>query len=469
VGLAQEQWRLFFGEGRFDKNHPDKSLAPIIGAANRLQMARWQVVGQFKSWVANRANEFIRCVRRSSLSDEDKHLLLRVNACEAWFSRSPLATKSGELIPDHLRRLARSIMRHCMSRHRRPDLAHTNMVLDQRAATLAPSRKNNSFALWLRLSTMEPGERIEAPLVSYAHFEGRKGLRALSVQVNQDRETGRIRFGVITNIAGTCRQTRADYTPQREQLALDFGLSTLLAADDGGLFGQGWLKALNRYDQLIASIAKHVQRSGGKPRQSRRYRKAVAGVRGLIRSEIGRLMNRLVEMKKPARLVVERLNFQHPQLSARMNRLLQNCGRRVFREKLIDLEQRFGITTEEINPAYTSQSCCRCGYPDKRNRRSQAKFTCLWCGHVKHADVNAGCNIKERRSLPIGSVWVPRRVVLSELVRRFCARWPVLRDSTGSRGAPADPRIANPYFAAWISVARSPPVPRRTKSVVDQA
>ncbi len=31
VGLAQEQWRLFFGEGRFDKNHPDKSLEGACG------------------------------------------------------------------------------------------------------------------------------------------------------------------------------------------------------------------------------------------------------------------------------------------------------------------------------------------------------------------------------------------------------------------------------------------------------
>jgi hypothetical protein len=46
-----------------------------------------------------------------------------------------------------------------------------------------------------------------------------------------------------------------------------------------------------------------VQRSGGKPRRSRRYREAVAGLQGFVRSEIGRLMNLLVAMKKPARLV----------------------------------------------------------------------------------------------------------------------------------------------------------------------
>ena len=470
VGLAVEQWRVFFETGRFDKYARDKSLTAIIGAANRLQMCRWHVVGQLKSWIANRANEFAECVRRSSLPDEAKGMLLVVNAREAWFSRTDIAmTETGEIIPAQLRKLARSIMRHCMGRHRRPNLAHSNMVLDQRVVTLRPATRASCFPLWLRLSTMAAGKRIEVPLLSYQHFEARNGIRPLSVQVNQDRKTGQLRFGVITDIAAACQKSRAAYVPLREQLALDFGLSTLFACEDGGMFGQGWLKALRRYDARITSIARHLQRCGGKPRQSRRYRAAVAALQGFIRSEIGRLMNRLVQMKRPARFVVERLNFQNPELSARMNRLLRNCGRKVFRDKLKDLEQRLGIASEEVNPAYTSQSCSKCGYVDQRNRPSQAKFSCLWCGHEKHADVNAGCNIGQRRSLPIGSVWVTKAVVLSDLVTRFCARFPAPRGSTGSRGAPADPRLSNPYFKPWADAARSTPVARRAKSIASPA
>ena len=307
VGLAVEQWRVFFETGRFDKYARDKSLTAIIGAANRLQMCRWHVVGQLKSWIANRANEFAECVRRSSLPEEARGMLLVVNAREAWFSRTDIAmTETGEIIPAQLRKLARSIMRHCMGRHRRPNLAHSNMVLDQRVVTLRPATRASCFPLWLRLSTMAAGKRIEVPLLSYQHFEARNGIRPLSVQVNQDRKTGQLRFGVITDIAAACQKSRAAYVPLREQLALDFGLSTLFACEDGGMFGQGWLKALRRYDARITSIARHLQRCGGKPRQSRRYRAAVAALQGFIRSEIGRLMNRMVEMKRPARFVIER-------------------------------------------------------------------------------------------------------------------------------------------------------------------
>ena len=45
--LGREQWRLFFETGRFDKTHDvDKvTFAQAIGAANRAQMCRFQVVG----------------------------------------------------------------------------------------------------------------------------------------------------------------------------------------------------------------------------------------------------------------------------------------------------------------------------------------------------------------------------------------------------------------------------------------
>ena len=69
-------------------------------------------------------------------------------------------------------------------------------------------------------------------------------------------------------------------------------------------------------------------------------------------------MNRIVVMKRPARLVVERLIRQKPDLSPRMNRLLQNYGRQVFRGQLQDLAQRLGIIWDEVNAAYTDPHFC---------------------------------------------------------------------------------------------------------------
>ncbi len=67
--------------------------------------------------------------------------------------------------------------------------------------------------------------------------------------------------------------------------------------------------------------------------------------------------------------MIERLDFKSPDLSKRMNRLIQNFGKGVFREKLDLLREEYSIEVLQVNPAYTSQECRTCGYVDKNNRK----------------------------------------------------------------------------------------------------
>ncbi|MFD3486715.1 zinc ribbon domain-containing protein [Streptomyces sp. NPDC058665] len=50
----------------------------------------------------------------------------------------------------------------------------------------------------------------------------------------------------------------------------------------------------------------------------------------------------------------------------------------------------------KVNPAYTSQRCCACGFATEGNRESQSVFVCKAadCGHRAHADVNAAIDIR---------------------------------------------------------------------------
>jgi putative transposase len=46
-----------------------------------------------------------------------------------------------------------------------------------------------------------------------------------------------------------------------------------------------------------------------------------------------------------------------------------------------------------VNPAYTSRACPMCGFQSAENRKTQALFSCVSCGHTETADAPAAKNI----------------------------------------------------------------------------
>jgi IS605 OrfB family transposase len=56
-----------------------------------------------------------------------------------------------------------------------------------------------------------------------------------------------------------------------------------------------------------------------------------------------------------------------------------------------------GIKVKYINPAYTSQTCSKCGHISKENRKSQSEFVCTECGNKLNADYNASINIARNK------------------------------------------------------------------------
>jgi putative transposase len=52
-----------------------------------------------------------------------------------------------------------------------------------------------------------------------------------------------------------------------------------------------------------------------------------------------------------------------------------------------------GVTLVAVPPAYSSQQCSRCRHIAADNRKTQAPFACVECGHTENADKNAAHNI----------------------------------------------------------------------------
>ncbi|WXG44251.1 MAG: transposase [Promethearchaeati archaeon SRVP18_Atabeyarchaeia-1] len=64
-----------------------------------------------------------------------------------------------------------------------------------------------------------------------------------------------------------------------------------------------------------------------------------------------------------------------------------------------------GVAVAYVEPAYTSQTCSRCGHMGHRNGKH---FKCPSCGHVENADVNASFNIAALRQIGVSQSGIDR-------------------------------------------------------------
>lgn len=96
-------------------------------------------------------------------------------------------------------------------------------------------------------------------------------------------------------------------------------------------------------------------------------------------------------------LVFEALTLPQPakgKIHGNANRRrLSVWQRRLMRQATESKAQELGMVVADVNPAFTSQQCSRCGVLGKRKRHT---FACPSCGHTAHADVNAAVNIRNR-------------------------------------------------------------------------
>lgn len=99
---------------------------------------------------------------------------------------------------------------------------------------------------------------------------------------------------------------------------------------------------------------------------------------------------------------------------AGLNKSILDASWSEFRRQLEYKAAWAGGEVIAVPAAYTSQSCSCCGHIDRGNRKTQAQFKCMACGHAEHADVNAAKNI-----LAAGhAVWSERTRACGEDVRR---------------------------------------------------
>lgn len=371
-----------------------------------------QVNGNMRSWRELAKIAFRKYVTNSSLSEEQKIVLYQINIRSAWWSKE---TQIGKLVVcERDLRLARQIIRRVLQRECPfPRLSKVRtMCMDGPIAQVEEGR--NSKEYWVCISTLEKGKPVRIPLNTHAYFNADPGKLSNFCQVNV--QDGIPTFTLIKS--KPCVPLREN----GEILGMDWGLSSLFATSNGDLLGRKLYPWLLRIDAQLTELTKQLQRNGIKPNSSKRYRRFQSRIRGYVKNEVGRVLNRLSE-KDLKEICVEDLDFRGKGLSKRLNRIVSRAGRSSIKSKLKSIQEEKGILITSINPAYTSQECSGCGYVEKTNRKSQSQFKCRFCGKSLHADVNAARVIILRRSKGNEYAWLGKKKIKASLDDEFALRW----------------------------------------------
>ena len=254
---------------------------------------------------------------------------------------------------------------------RKPKLRNTSLIVDRRFVTLREGQ--NSFDYWLKVSTLNKGNPILVPVKNYnyaqKYFTGwnlRPGARLLKkgekwfVQLTFEKETpkkkkeGKI-IGVDIGIK------KLITTSEKEFLGKDIErlMNKIQKKQQGS---KAFKRTLKERDYYINKIAKQLPYNDTKV---------------IVMENIKNIKK---NTKKEKKLRKEfRSKFQRWTYAKLLSRIKQLC-------------ELNGVHFHTINPAYTSQTCSKCGFVHRLNRCGEM-FSCRNCGYTEDADFVASENI----------------------------------------------------------------------------
>jgi putative transposase len=183
-------------------------------------------------------------------------------------------------------------------------------------------------------------------------------------------------------------------------LGVDLGIKNVAADSDGETYAGGHLNGLR---QRHARLRSRLQRKGTKSSAKRLLKKRRRKERRFATNVNHIISKRLVAKAKGTGrgIALEDLTGIRERLNgSKAQRRSQHSW--AFRQlrAFIEYKARLaGVPVVLVDPRHTSRTCPACGCIDKRNRPTQARFSCVSCGFAGPADTIAAGNIARRAAV----------------------------------------------------------------------
>ena len=232
--------------------------------------------------------------------------------------------------------------------------------------------------------------------------------------------------------------SKKNMTDESEILGLDVGITDLITLSNGSVYGANSAelfytlsdnlvnknrsrlfaykrkleqRILEEQDDAKKSILEQKLKNlennnlGSKKRTSK-----ISKYKSRIASHINCELNKMIKEEDIEEIVREDLNWSSKKknVSKKQQNRFSTWSKGLLLERLSVKLAEKGITETIVNPAYTSQVCCKCNHLGSRNGK---EFKCSNCNISIDSDFNASINIKKRKFISEINIDTPYKEV----------------------------------------------------------
>jgi putative transposase len=193
-----------------------------------------------------------------------------------------------------------------------------------------------------------------------------------------------------------------EFVTNEQIVGVDLGLNRPAVTSRAHFLGERrWKEVDRRYFRVMRAL----QSKGTK--SAKRHLRKIRNKRMRFHRDCDHLLSRrLVDSCTPGTtIVVENLTDLRKRVKQRkgqQQRRLHAWSFAQLRTFLSYKAEEAGMQVVAVDPRHTSQTCSKCRYQHRSNRRSQSLFQCRQCGYTLNADFNAAKNVAQKHLAGLG-------------------------------------------------------------------
>lgn len=285
----------------------------------------------------------------------------------------------------------------------RPTFRKPSVVYDKRSATFNEHHATLSTVDGrIRVDYVLPGDPEGTPHGRYLLNDDYEP-RMATLQYDADADEWFLHIS-LRNYDGDGEPESDSSTEHTTVLGVDLGIDTIAATSTGKMWSGGYLNhRREQYEQVRGSLQQRGTQSAHRTIESIGKRETRWADDHL--HCISKALVQEADAYDCDAIVFEELTHIRDRMPG-AKKFHAWAFRRLYEYTEYKTEA-YGIDVVQVNPAYTSQRCSKCGTTLEKNRpNGDHRFECQKCGYAVHADYNASKNIAmkhvRRRQKSIG-------------------------------------------------------------------